>query len=292
MSHPALRARRFAPLFRHSRRDAVPFAVTLLQAALTVFLAAHWSALDTVERLAAVPLGIALAWYNPIIATHNFLHTPFFASEAANRVYAALNSINLGLPLTLYRFHHLNHHAHSNDRRGADGRTKDLGSTYAHGRHGQHEPVLSYCALSLFRPGTSAAWHAARRKGHGGQLAIELGACLLGIGLLAWWSPAFWLTWWLPTFYGGWFLAHLENYYEHVGAEPTQRLANSVSYYGRLYNALLCNEGYHQEHHLRPQAHWTERPRIRAEFAAALDHPARRIARVPPLLGFLDSRTR
>jgi fatty acid desaturase len=277
-------------MFKHSWRDAVPAGTTVLQAALTFFIASHWSSLGAGELLALVPLGVFLAWYNPIIASHNFLHTPFFRWHNLNRVYAALNSVNLGLPQILYRFHHLNHHAHTNDRPGADGRTRDLGSTYAHGRGGQHEHVLRYCALALFRPGTTEAWKTAVRKGQGGQLAFELSVCIAGIAVLAWLSPAFLLAYWLPVFYVGWFLAHMENYYEHVGAKPHDRYTNSVSYYGRLYNALLCNEGYHQEHHLRPQAHWTERPRVRTELGAALDRPGRFVAKLPPLLGFLESR--
>lgn len=277
-------------MFKNSWRDATPAGLTVLQAGLTFFIAARWSSWSVSELVAMFPISVALAWYNPIIATHNFLHTPFFSSEGVNRVYAALNSINLGLPQVLYRLHHLNHHAHTNDRPDADGRTRDLGSTYAYGRDGRHEHVLPYCALALFRPGTTEAWKTALRKGHGGQLAFELTACIAGMAMLAWLSPAFVLMYWLPVFYVGWFLAHMENYYEHFGAHAHERFANSVSYYGRLYNALLCNEGYHQEHHLRPQTHWTARPRVRTDFAAALDRPGRVIATVPPLLGFLERR--
>lgn len=277
-------------MFKHSRLDAVPAAITVLQAVLTFTVAAHWSGWSTVTLAVLFPISVLLAWYNPIIATHNFLHTPFFRSPLVNRAYAALNSANLGLPQTLYRFHHLNHHAHTNDRPGPDGRTRDLGSTFAHGRDGRHEHVLAYCALALFRPGTSEAWTTARRKGHGGQLAIELASCVAGLGTLIWLSPAFVLVYWLPAFYLGWCLAHLENYYEHVGADSDDRFANSVSYYGRLYNALLCNEGYHQEHHLRPQAHWTKRPQVRRDFAADLDRSGRCVAAWPPLLGFVEAR--
>lgn len=277
-------------MFKHSRLDAVPATATVLQAILTFTVAAHWSGWSAATLAGLFPISVLLAWYNPIIATHNFLHTPFFRSPVANRAYAAFNSVNLGLPQVLYRFHHLNHHAHTNDRPGPDGRTRDLGSTFAHGRGGRHEHVLAYCTLALFRPGTSAAWKTACRKGHGAQLAVELACCVGGIGTLLWLSPIFVLVYWLPAFYLGWCLAHMENYYEHVGADPDDRFADSVSYYGRLYNRLLCNEGYHQEHHLRPQAHWTERPRIRQDLASALDRSGRLVASWPPLFGFLDAR--
>jgi fatty acid desaturase len=283
--------RRAGP-FRYTWLDAVPASITLAQLALTLWIAATWAARSAPELLALFPLSVFLAWYNPIIATHNFLHTPFFRHDGLNRAFAALNSINLGLPQILYRFHHLNHHAHNNDRRGSTGRTRDHGSTYAYGQDGRHEHVVAYCALALLRPGTTQAWKMAQRKGHGRQLAAELLTCAAGLLLIAWWSPLGLVVYWLPVFYVGWFLAHMENYYEHVGADPDDRFANSVSYYGRLYNALLCNEGFHQEHHLRPQAHWTERPQVRVDWAAALDRPGRRIAHVPPLLGFLERRER
>jgi len=277
-------------LFRYSPLDAIPASITMAQLVLTLWIAITWDARSVVELLALFPLSVALAWYNPIIATHNFLHTPFFRSDALNRGFAALNSINLGLPQILYRFHHLNHHAHTNDRPGPDGLTRDHGSTFAYGHEGQHEPVMTYCALALFRPGTMEAWKTAVRKGQSTQLAAELTTCFVAFTLLGWWSPSWLLAYALPVFYLGWFLAHMENYYEHVGADPDDRFANSVSYYGRVYNVLLCNEGFHQEHHLRPQAHWTERPRVHDDWAQALTRPTRHVARCPPLLGFLEDR--
>ena len=90
----------------------------------------------------------------------------------------------------------------------------------------------------------------------------------------------------MPIFYSGWFLAHVENYYEHFGASPENRLANSVSYYGPIYNFLFCNEGYHQEHHLRPQMHWTSRPKVRQQLIST----KKVVSKFPPLLGFLDRR--
>ena len=44
------------------------------------------------------------------------------------------------------------------------------------------------------------------------------------------------------------------------------RKTDSVSGYGRLYNLIWFNNGYHQEHHWRPQVHWTEVPALRAQL--------------------------
>ena len=46
-------------------------------------------------------------------------------------------------------------------------------------------------------------------------------------------------------------------------AKPGNRLTDSVSCYGRPYNLLWFNNGYHQEHHFRPQVHWTRVPEVR-----------------------------
>ena len=36
-----------------------------------------------------------------------------------------------------------------------------------------------------------------------------------------------------------------------------------MSCYGLLYNLLRFNHGYHQEHHYRPQVHWTRVPAMK-----------------------------
>jgi len=271
-------------IWKYSRLDAVPLVVTAAQMSLNIWLATTWNDRTVPQLLLLWPATLFLFWYNPIVATHNFLHTPWFAHPLANNVYAAINSINLGLPQILYRFHHLNHHRFENDRPGKDGRTRDHSSTYAYGKDGNHENVIAYCTLGLFRRGTTEAYREARRKGYWKQLCFELVICLLGLAAYLLLSWQYFVFFFLPTFFFGWFLAQMENYYEHFGASPENRSANSVSYYGRIYNLLFCNEGYHQEHHIRPQMHWTRRPDTRQEFVRT----DRVIARFPPLLGFLN----
>jgi fatty acid desaturase len=92
----------------------------------------------------------------------------------------------------------------------------------------------------------------------------------------------------LPIYYVGWFFTYLANYYEHYGAVPEQQYADSTSHYGRIYNKLFCNEGYHQEHHLRPQVHWSQRSQIYQQLQQELDKTDRRIIKYPPPLGFMN----
>jgi fatty acid desaturase len=70
----------------------------------------------------------------------------------------------------------------------------------------------------------------------------------------------------LPVWYGGQVLALAENWLEHHRATPGNRMADSVSCYGRIYNLIWFNNGYHQEHHFRPTVHWTRIVGVRGEM--------------------------
>jgi fatty acid desaturase len=246
---------------------------------------------ETLSLATNIALFVALSYvfyYNPIVVTHNFLHTPFFRRKWLNRAFPVLNSANLFLPQVLYKYHHLIHHQYANDPI-RNGTTLDPSSTFRYGKDGRQEGFFSYSALGLFRDGTSHAYREAIEHGQRSQFWMELAAIVVTAVL---WLAIDW-RWFLlafaPTFYAGWFLALLENYYEHHrAADPGNRLADSVSYYGRWYNAMMFNEGYHQEHHLKPHLHWTRRPQVHAEWKGKFQDAGAYEARKPPLLGFLD----
>src|SRR6185436_14617521 len=58
----------------------------------------------------------------------------------------------------------------------------------------------------------------------------------------------------LPGWLLGLGLCQLHGYFEHA--------RGTTSHYGRLYNALFFNDGYHVEHHLRPTTHWSRLPEL------------------------------
>lgn len=275
-------------IWRYSWRDSIPLSITLLQLALNIWLAATWETRTLLDNWLYFPLCLFLFWYNGLVASHNFVHTPWFKSDLLNRCYLVINSINLGLPQAHYRHEHLIHHRYTNDRRNAAGQTQDPTSTFANGQDGHHESLLAYCFLGLFRADLLDSFHVIRKKGESLQLWLELLGCGLGLAAYLLLSWQYFLLFYLPTFYVGWVLEHVENYYEHFGGTPENRYANSTSYYGWLYNLLFCNEGYHQEHHLRPGVHWINRPETRQELKQELDRVDRVILRVPPAIGFLD----
>jgi hypothetical protein len=79
-------------------------------------------------------------------------------------------------------------------------------------------------------------------------------------------APAFFLFTYLPGWAAGLGLCWLQGYYEHE--------RGTTSHYGRIYNFLFFNDGYHVEHHARPGVHWTDLPRARSADARSSTWPA------------------
>jgi hypothetical protein len=80
------------------------------------------------------------------------------------------------------------------------------------------------------------------------------------------WAPAFFVTAYVPGYLSGLLLCWLHGHYEHA--------AGTTSHYGRLYNLLLFNDGYHIEHHRHPAEHWARLPAWREPCARGSAWPA------------------
>jgi hypothetical protein len=104
------------------------------------------------------------------------------------------------------------------------------------------------------------------------QLAAEGALLLVMWGTLAVFDPPFCFSVYAPGWLAGLGLCALQGHYEHAGGV--------TSHYGRLYNVLCFNDGYHAEHHASPGVHWTRLP----ERAA----PGARVSRWPPILRWLE----
>ena len=84
-------------------------------------------------------------------------------------------------------------------------------------------------------------------------------------------APSAFFLLYAPGWALGLALCWLQGHYEHA--------RGTTSHYGRLYNALFFNDGYHIEHHLRPGCHWS--------LLAGQRAPGR-TSRWPPVLRWLD----
>jgi len=106
-----------------------------------------------------------------------------------------------------------------------------------------------------------------------GRLAAEISLILIFWVALVFRNPHFFLLTYLPAYAIGIGLCWVHGYYEHA--------RGTVSHYGRFYNFIFLNDGYHVEHHAHPAEHWTRLPHW-TELGAAC-------SRWPAVLRWLDT---
>ena len=98
------------------------------------------------------------------------------------------------------------------------------------------------------------------------ELTLQVTVVLVLWAMLIERAPMFFATVYVPGYLGGLLLCVLHGHFEHAGG--------TVSYYGRLYNVLLFNDGYHVEHHANPGVPWSRLPERRDPRARASAWPA------------------
>jgi len=302
---------RASRIWRRSRLDGILVALSLAQFATTFGLACEWASMSLPGRLGSFVLLVCMTAYNIIVLSHLFTHVPWFKAAGLNSLISMVNSANAGQSVQAYELQHVrNHHRYNNDAKDADGTTRDVSSTFRKGVKGEHASLFEYVCVGAWKtwlgslrecismgPGCCLgsrerelrAWLSrseSRRNAELRQIQLDrLARCVVTVALLAisWrWT----LECYLPAFYFAFMLVNVQNYYEHYGANPGDRGADSVSYYGRFYNLFTFNDGFHQEHHLRPSSHWRQLPNVRVSEGKGLA-VERVVSPVPAVLGFL-----
>lgn len=297
-------------IWKHSSLDVIQLLLSVGQFVTTLLLASYWEEASVFVRVAGFVLLIAMTVYNIIVVSHLFTHTAWFRSPRLNRLVSMLNSINIGQSVQAYELTHVrNHHRYNNDQQRPDGRTLDLSSTFRDGTDGNHVSVFRYAVFGaieslvsigrallsitrFWRVGAHehdllnlAVKSGAKRAGELRQVQLDRMVQFLALGLFLAISWKWVLFCYLPAFFVALALVNVQNYYEHYGAAPEDRYANSVSHYGSFYNLLTFNDGYHQEHHLRPLSHWTQMPQVKREYGDKLEQVERIVSPVPAILG-------
>ncbi len=129
--------------------------------------------------------------------------------------------------------------------------------------------------LSLLLGFPQSLWRDRHLTHHGGRvfklrmtpaIAMEAGlvTCLWTILLTR--SPKFLFSVYLPGYAAGLALCYVHGYFEHAHG--------TKSNYGYLYNVPFFNDGYHVEHHMQPQVHWTRLPKVVVDQAEGSRWPA------------------
>lgn len=246
-------------IFKHSRKDLYLVLVCFVNVCALLMFALLFNSISPVESIVFTILLVAFYCTNYQCVSHNFIHNEFFNSKVLNTLFSAMNSMAMGLPQTLYYHHHMNHHRYNNDVIDPETRTtKDISSLYRYGKNGEVENILSYSFIGFFRIDLVALAKRAKTRLQKRILLIETLSVFFFWAVLIFISAKFFFLFYLPIWYLGQVAALMENYFEHYGATSGDRRRDSVSCYGKLYNLLWFNNGYHQEHHFAPTVHWTQ----------------------------------
>lgn len=304
-------------IWRYTWLDCILVTFSIIQFVTMLILAENWEACSLFRKLGSGGLLICMMVYNIVVISHLFTHKPWFRSQLLNGLVSMLNSINIGQSVQVYHLKHVrNHHRYNNDAKGLNGKTNDLSSTFQDGGGGEHATLFRYAFLGalssllnlghellsvfrLWRVGDSeddllalVSISSNKRADELHQVRLDRIAHFLGLCLFLGISWNWTLTCYLPSFYLALTLVNVQNYYEHYGAMPNNRSADSVSYYGWLYNLLTFNDGYHQEHHWSYGAHWSSMPKVHDKLSHKLNQEERIISPVPAILGFLHHQRR
>jgi fatty acid desaturase len=296
-------------IWRNSRWDGLLLGFSVAQFGVTLWFADSWAGASGWGRAGQFVTVSILTAYNIIVVSHVFAHGPWFVPVWANAVVSVLNSVNIGQSVQAYHLTHVrNHHRYNNDRGDGNGAPLDLSSTY---RDGEHLPLLRYAlggacesmaargrdlvsVTRLCRVGADetrllslVSRRESRRGRELGQVRADRAAHCLSLVAFAAISWQWTLLCYLPAYFLALAMVNVQNYYRHYGANPDDRAADAVSHYGKLYNLLTFNDGYHQEHHLRPGTHWSELPRVRETLRDRLGNVPRIVSPVPAMVGFL-----
>lgn len=275
-------------IFAYSRWDGVAVSAAMLQGIFLgtlffLFPQLHWAGL----LLMGLVYSISISW-NINGISHNFLHNPYFRSPFLNRLFSIYESIILGFSQVFYECVHKRHHQGNSDKRDSNGQTVDWLSIYRYGRDGKPENVWAYTLLSYFRDDTGRTYqiikHRDPKEAKWGVFEISLVIFLAISGFILNYK---FMLYFLVFYYIGHCLSNLNGYYRHFGGNPKEPLAWGVSSYDKIYNWLWFNNGYHAEHHYRPQIHWTKMRELHAQVKTEMEMKGTHIIIPPHALAFL-----
>lgn len=275
-------------IFRNSPWDVLCVLVIPFQATFFVVLAQSYAALSPLALVLLAPLLYALSMQNQG-ANHNHFHTPIFNSRWLNTL-ARMGFSFSGGPKTPHNAYHGYHHSTEKSWNELDyfeiiGLRRPLYkqvlafAAYVVESFGlkyvllmvllkrwpldrvaaiaaPRDPVL---AEKLLRRITEPAALRATQLDVAAWVGFRLMLCAID------WQ--FFFFYFLPVSYVVETFRLGEDFQHHWGAvDPSDPRRDAVSCYGRLYNMLTFNLGYHQEHHLKPSAHWLKLSEVTHEL--------------------------
>lgn len=250
-------------IFKYSNKDLYLVAYTLVTLLIPFSL---WAFdVDFTTLLMIIPFYSIFVLNGQNSALHYHTHWPTFNNKQYNNVYEIVSTIAYLLPQQWWKYAHMLHHKYNNDLPDEHGVCKDPTSIFTFGNNGQPTNFWHYSVKGgwyMFREYLfGEPWYIKKvpnvsTKLKREQLALKLFmTCMfiLSIKLGIFIMLSFLLTCALnqAVSYG----LHWEQ--AQFRGDTTR---DSHSSYNKLYNIVSFNCGYHQEHHHKPNVHWTKLP--------------------------------
>ncbi|HTO96864.1 MAG TPA: fatty acid desaturase [Myxococcales bacterium] len=244
------------------RRTLVYLCVTSL---LTIV---NWQLGRVHPALYAVTL---FMFFTSAVISHNHNHLGVWRSKGLNLVTSYWIAIFYGHPAIAWVPTHNQIHHKLNNRPGDSSRSPKW-------FEGNHLPaLLVYPVLTnfaqtrdinaflkdLWRRDRPAFWAAASEY-------VVFFAIMAGLLLLDWRKTLLFFV--IPQQVALFSIQSI-NYLQHVETDAYSDWNHSRNFVSRLLNLLLFNNGYHTVHHLKPGVHWSELPRLHAQYVEKI-HPS------------------
>jgi fatty acid desaturase len=255
-------------IFNDTPKDALLIVVTAIAVVYPFLFAFQFDSLSWLGLvLWSIGLPITAMWhFNTTM--HYHIHRKIFANKKANEILEALSSIPMLIGYEEYKAVHLTHHKWVNDPI-INGKVNDPTSTFRNGKNGEEESILSYMFLGCLRylnningfdlnqPVVFKNLQKIKQEQN-----IKLIVLLMLITIQWQFIPLYLLL----IYFSRSFNSAITYKEHHNVVDWNDNKKDSCSYYGKIYNLLTFNSGYHQEHHYRPGARWDDLPRIKHQL--------------------------
>jgi fatty acid desaturase len=239
------------------------------------FVALQFARPDLIPYLWWVSCYFALACG---VIAHNHNHCPTFGEKWANNLFGNWISVWYGYPTFAWiPTHNLNHHKLVN-------RAGDATITWRYtNKHNVLVAVSYFFVSSYFQSDPIKAFIAKAKTKNpslykriirqylfwgGSHVALLATAMALHgwkQGLYVWGMVCF-----VPAFFALWTIM-LFNYEQHVHTDPWSDHNHSRTFYGKVLNFMLFNNGLHAAHHEHPGTHWSKLAEEHAKLAPKID---------------------
>ncbi len=205
-------------------------------------------------RNAAFFVGACCFSFLNAVVVHNHLHKGIFRSKALNRVFRCVLSFGALYPASAnIASHNLVHH-HFDDDGQPDWAAPENVRFRWHLLNLLHFP-------NVVGPNTFAGvsrWaRTTRQRDFRRQYLVEqvFAFGLTGVLLVAdFWTALFFIV--LPQLWGARGILRI-NLIQHDGCDIHSEWNHSRNFVGRVFNWIMCNNGYHTIHHNRAGLHWS-----------------------------------